>query len=112
MNKEQITNHILIEVINNDGDLKLTKFRNPQAMWINNDYPDEYVFRDVDIVNIFQLIQENKQLKDNWNKLKEYLKNEINIWCCATDDYTRGGVEANICYFNKMQELEKEVKNK
>ena len=26
---------------------------------------------------IYTLLQENKQLKDNWNKLKEYLYNQI-----------------------------------
>ena len=31
-------NHILIEVLNENGDLKLTKFRNPRAIWQNYDY--------------------------------------------------------------------------
>ena len=87
LNENQVdllTNHILIEVINNDGDLKLTKFRNPQAMWITNDYPDEYVFRDVDIVNIFQLIQENKQLKDKLSKIETLI---INHNCDTGDIY-------------------------
>lgn len=70
MNKEENNNHILIEVLNNDGDLKLTKFRNPQAIWQNNNYPDEYVFKDVDYINIFQLMQENKQLKEEIKRLK------------------------------------------
>lgn len=73
MNKEN-NNHILIEVLNNNGDLKLTKFRKPRAMWQNYDYPDEYVFRDVDIVNVFQLIQENKQLKEELNQKNKIIE--------------------------------------
>ena len=73
MNNEENDNHILIEVLNKNGDLKLTKFRNPRVIWQNNDYPDEYIFRDVDIVNIFQLQKETKQLKEE----NEFLKSEI-----------------------------------
>ena len=73
MNKEENDNHILIEVLNKNGDLKLTKFRNPRVIWKNNDYPDEYIFRDVDIVNIFQLQQENHELK----KQIEYLRRSV-----------------------------------
>lgn len=47
-----------------------------------------------------QLQQENKQLKDNWNKLKEFLKQENykneDFWCINS-------VEV----LDKMQELEK-----
>lgn len=81
MNKEE--NHIIIEVLNSNGDLKLTKFRNPQAIWQKNDYPDEYVFRDVDIVNVFKLIQENKQLKERMNKAIEVLEKGITF--CEND---------------------------
>lgn len=88
MNKEENNNHILIEVLNNDGDLKLTKFRNPQAIWQNNEYPDEYVFRDVDIVNVFDLIQENKQLKEQIDKAIEYIKS-IKMVNCKLFDYNR-----------------------
>ena len=102
MNKEENTNHILIEVLNNNGDLKLTKFRKPQAMWQNNDYPDEYVFKDVDYVNTFQLIQENKQLKDNWNKLKEYIVNEYFMFIPLN-----ATTKSIMILLEKMQELEK-----
>ena len=71
MNNEENDNHILIEVLNKNGDLKLTKFRNPRAIWQNYDYPDEYIFRDVDIVNIFQLQQENQSLKKENKILRE-----------------------------------------
>ena len=71
MNKEENDNHILIEVLNKNGDLKLTKFRNPRAIWQNNNYPDEHIFRDVDIVNVFQLQQENQSLKKENKILRE-----------------------------------------
>ena len=71
MNEEENDNHILIEVLNKNGDLKLTKFRNPRVIFQNNDYPDEYIFRDVDIVNIFQLLQENQSLKKENKILRE-----------------------------------------
>ena len=111
MNREEENdNHILIEVLNKYGDLKLTKFRNPRVIWQNNDYPDEYTFRDVDIVNVFQLQQENQELRkqleeykrlgfkhlsDKRNKLEnqqkefiEYLENEKNIYLYDISDYT------------------------
>ena len=71
MKLEENDNHILIEVLNKNGDLKLTKFRNPRVIFQNNDYPDEYIFRDVDIVNIFQLLQENQSLKKENKILRE-----------------------------------------
>ena len=80
MNTEENDNHILIEVLNENGDLKLTKFRNPRAIWQNNDYSDEYTFRDVDIVNVFQLQQENQELKKVINKAIEYIRsNDIEV---------------------------------
>ena len=61
--------------------------------WFNcNDfeYSDKY---------IKQLQQENKQLKDNWNKLKEYLnyKSERTV---GEDEYVYDEI------YNEMQELE------
>ena len=61
--------------------------------WFNcNDfeYSDKY---------IKQLQQENKQLKDNWNKLKEYLnyKSERDV---GEDEYVYDEI------YNEMQELE------
>lgn len=46
--------------------------------------------------------KENKQLKDNWNKLKEYAKEII-----STDNELYG-----TDLLNKMQEIEKESDNK
>lgn len=47
---------------------------------------------------IMQLQQENKQLKENWNKLKEYIKDRK--VCTIYDDFCRQ-------ILDKMQELEK-----
>lgn len=45
---------------------------------------------------IKQLLQENKQLKDNWNKLKEWLENN---WIESQDIWF-------VKIINKMQEIE------
>ena len=54
---------------------------------------------------IEQLQQENKQLKDNWNKLKEYIKTEI-----PEDVFI--DTEFFVSILDKMQELEKGSDNK
>ena len=62
--------------------------------WFNcNDfeYSDKY---------IEQLQQENKQLKDNWNKLKEYL-NYKSERAVGEDEYVYDEI------YNEMQEIEK-----
>lgn len=48
----------------------------------HNDYTSEFTYKDQKILYkyIKELQQENKQLKDNWNKLKEDLINDINYW--------------------------------
>lgn len=57
---------------------------------------------------IEQIQQENKQLKDNWNKLKEYV-NEVGS--PFVDGYGYVQIEDKIVYvddvLDKMQELEK-----
>ena len=79
MNNKENDNHILIEVLNKNVDLKLTKFRNPRAIWQNYDYPDEYTFRDVDIVNVFQLQKENQELKKENKILRENAENNDKV---------------------------------
>lgn len=51
-----------------------------------------------------QLQQENKQLKDNWNKLKEWTKHERKV---AVDMQNGYGIALCDCMINKMQEIEK-----
>ena len=124
MNKEENDNHILIEVLNKNGDLRLTKFRNPRVIFQNNDYPDEYIFRDVDIVNVFQLLQENQEYKrlgfkhliDKCNKLEnqqkkfvEYLENEkdrLTRECSPTYKYSLGKTRlVNEDIFNEVDTI-------
>ena len=50
---------------------------------------------------IKKLQQENKQLKDNWNKLKEYIGSE---WYCFDNESVEFEVAKDI--LNKMQKLE------
>lgn len=47
------------------------------------------------------LEEENKQLKDNWNKLKEHIKSE---WTCFDNESVE--VEVSIDILDKMQKLE------
>ena len=55
------------------------------------------------IDEIYKLQQENKQLKDNWNKLKEYIKQEPTLYF-YNDKLPFEVIIAKI--INKMQELE------
>nr|DAE91256.1 MAG TPA: hypothetical protein [Caudoviricetes sp.] len=50
---------------------------------------------------IFELQDENKQSKDNWNKLKEYIKSE---WTCFDNESVEFEVSQDI--LDKMQKLE------
>lgn len=52
-----------------------------------------------------ELQQENKQLKDNWNKLKEYIKQEPTLYF-YNDKLPFEVIIAKI--INKMQEIEQE----
>ena len=87
MNNEENDNHILIEVLNKNGDLKLTKFRNPRVIFQNNDYPDEYIFRDVDIVNIFQLQQENQELKKDIQNIIRIVNNNCDELLTTEEEF-------------------------
>ena len=68
------------------------------------------------VVYIEELQQENKQLKDNWNKLKEDLINDINYWHEQEKEWIKLGFiqfggEANTKIIfkkvlDKMQELQ------
>ena len=54
----------------------------------HDDYTSEFTYKDQKILYkyIKQLQQENKKLKDNWNKLKEYIT-ENNKTLCWTNNY-------------------------
>lgn len=55
-----------------------------------------------------QLQQENKQLKDNWNKLKEYCKENTLCYEVGDDENTKliGSRIHGLNVLDKMQELE------
>ncbi len=58
------------------------------------------------IQNLDNLEKQNKQLKDNWNKLKEYISTE---WYSYDNDSVEFEVAKDI--LNKMQEMEKSDSN-
>ena len=68
---------------------KLDKYENPEDMTLYSMWCTEKVK------------DENKQLKDNWDKLKEYMSAE---WYCYDNDSVEFEVAKDI--LNKMQELE------
>ena len=55
-----------------------------------------------------ELQQENKQLKDNWNKLKEYCKENTLCYEVGDDENTKliGSKIHGLNVLDKMQELE------
>ena len=60
-----------------------------------------------------QLQQENKQLKDNWNKLKEYCKENTLCYEVGDDENTKliGSKIHGLNVLDKMQEMEKNYGN-
>ena len=59
------------------------------------------------LVDINNLLKENKQLKDNWNKLKEWLEKELGDRINPNKDKWLTGVyDAYRETIDKMQELE------
>ena len=62
---------------------------------------------------IAELQQENKRLKDNWNKLKEYCKENTLCYEVGDDENTKliGSKIHGLNVLDKMQELEKSDSN-
>ena len=58
--------------------------------------------------HVQKLQQENKQLKDNWNELKEYCKENTLCYEVGDDENTKliGSKIHGLNVLNKMQELE------
>lgn len=67
-------------------------------------FPKTYNRTMIDDDYIKQLEQENKQLKDNWNKLKEYLHN-VDVVIDHSENYDGRFINYDELV-NKMQELE------
>ena len=59
-------------------------------------------------VQYWELQEENKQLKDNWNKLKEYCKENTLCYEVGDDENTKliGSKIHGLNVLDKMQELE------
>ena len=102
-------------IVNYDGDIEVCIFKKANAVFHTNEYDettDACICRET--FNIFELInkyeklqQENKQLKDNWNKLKVFLQEDYDYYDKYGDaptGYAMGQINKTK---NKMQELEK-----
>ena len=76
----------------------------------HDDYSSEFTYKDQKILYkyIKQLKQENKQLKDNWNKLKEYCKENTLCYEVGDDENTKliGSKIHGLNVLDKMQELQ------
>lgn len=70
-------------------------------------FPKTYNRTMIDDDYIKQLEQENKQLKDNWNKLKEYLRDFDIEYLNEVMEHNLANTLENI--LSKMQELEQGV---
>lgn len=95
----------LVKIVNNKY-VQIEEYRNPNICFNTNEYND---FEDYctlrETFDPFEIFYENKELKDNWNKLKEIIKKKF---------VTQGGFtsyEWNDLLnelLDKMQEIEKE----
>lgn len=67
------------------------------------------------IPNYKDLLKENKKLKDNWNKLKEYIHNFPSIEYASIEKVNNiqlsGKLIREDCLLDKMQELEESDNN-
>ena len=79
-------------------------------------YNENCKLREEHNITDISLLDENYKIKDNWNKLKEYLINDINYWKEQEKEWIKlgfikfGGEANNRIIFekilNKMQEIE------
>lgn len=74
----------------------------------HDDYSSEFTYKDQKILYkyIKQLQQENKQLKNNWNKLKEYIQKDYNFFGKLIAPEYGCAMGALNRVKDKMQELE------
>lgn len=123
------------KVLNDNGDIEVSSFVNPSVKFQDGLYSEveelctyNETFNIYDLVSNYEKLQqenkqlskeidiwnkkynnmfdENKQLKDNWNKLKEYIKQE------PTSDFYNDKLPFEVIMvkiINKMQELERGV---
>lgn len=92
--------------------LELEKEKNEQLQQENKQLRQDYAQIVSNNCDYLLLEQENKQLKDNWNKLKEYIREaelkEFEKSFCKRYSKTFTQVEIIVCnmILDKMQELE------
>lgn len=103
----------IFRLLNDDGDIEVSSFVNPSVKFQDGLYSEieelcvyEKTFNIYNLVNDYEkLQQENKKLKDNWNKLKEYMIKEqtrIVVENIDEDEFIYTDL------LNKMQELSKD----
>lgn len=67
----------LVKIVNNKY-VQIEEYRNPNICFNTNEYND---FEDYctlrETFDPFEIFYENKELKDNWNKLKEIIKKKF-----------------------------------
>ena len=101
----------IFRVINYDGDIEISIYKRANAVFKTNEYNEtEDVCIHKETVNIFNLLKKNQELKDNWNKLKEYIDIKLynveylqKLCGCRIDDETH--IILDIIK-KEMQELE------
>ena len=85
--------------------------------WLDNEYGVSYTrleeLHDFYFEKYCDLKEENKQLKDNWNKLKEYCKENTLCYEVGDDENTKliGSKIHGLNVLDKMQKLEKSDSN-
>lgn len=87
--------------MNKEKDFFKTCFNTLTGLEVKNE--SQAIAKEVVLSEIENLQEENKQLKDNWNKLKEYIKQEPTLYF-YNDKLPFEVIIAKI--INKMQELE------
>lgn len=83
--------------MNKEKEFFKTCFNTVAGLEVKNE--SQAIAKEVVLSEIENLQQENKQLKDNWNKLKKYIKTEI-----PEDAFI--DTEWFVSILDKMQELE------
>ena len=92
-------------VLNDKGDIEVKILKPANAVFQTDEFRiDSTITVYKNAFNIFDLVFENQQLKDNWNKLKEYLKGFDIEYLNEVMEHNLANTLENI--LNKIQELE------
>ena len=98
--------------MNEEKDFFKTCFNTVAGLEVKNE--SESIAKEVVLSEIERLEQENEQLIDNWNKLKEYCKENTLCYEVGDDENTKliGSRIHGLNVLDKMQELEQGSDNK